>query len=266
MESYSAKIIDNLFTQADLVDQIRQLGIKSGDVLELHVSMKAIGFVLGGANALLEAFLEVLSHEGTLVMAAQAWDNSEPAYFEHPPIAIDLYEQLRQNHPVFQGKHEDIHKMGALAQVMQRRTNAYVSNHPQVAIMAIGKHAKWITQNHDLSSMFSPESPLGKLRELKAKVLLIGVDYDVCTAMHLGEHLSQVRPIGIQGARVVVGQHSEWVKFLSYIYDSDAFKAIGISMEVNGLVKMGDLGQTTTKLLEYEALTRFTQTYLKNQP
>ncbi len=265
MESFNAKVINNLFTQADLVDQIKQLGIKSGDVLELHVSMKAIGFVLGGANAVLEAFLDVLGHEGTLVMAAQAWDNSEPAYFERPPIAIELYEQLRQHHPVYQGKNEDIHKMGALAQVMQRRSNVYVSDHPQVAMMALGKQAKWITQNHELNSMFSSDSPLGRLRELKAKVLLIGVEYDACTAMHLAEHLSQVRPIGIQGSRVVLGQKSDWVKFLSYVYDSDAFNAIGISMEVNGLVKLGTLGQATTKLLEYESMTRFTQNYLKNQ-
>lgn len=263
MESYSAKLINNLYTQADLIDQIKELGIKAGDVLELHASMKAIGFILGGANALLEAFLDVLTHEGTLVMAAQAWDNSEPAYFQHPPIAIELYESLRQHHPVFQGKQEDIHKMGALAQVMQRRSNVYVSNHPQVAMMAIGKQAKWITQPHALDSMFSADSPLGRLRELKAKVLLVGVDYDVCTAMHLGEHLSQTRPIGIQGARVMVNDQAQWIKFLSYIYDSDTFKPIGVSMEVNGLVKQGVLGEASTKLLEYEALTRFTSTYLK---
>jgi aminoglycoside 3-N-acetyltransferase len=265
MESYNAKPIEQLYTQEDLIDQIKASGIQAGDVLELHTSLKSMGFILGGANAILEAFLHVLTHEGTLVMAAQAWDNSEPAYFEHPPIAIDLYEQLRNHHPIFQGKQEDIHKMGALAQVMQRHNQVYISNHPQVAMMAIGKHAKWITQEHKLEDMFSERSPLGRLRELKAKVLLIGVDYDACTAMHLGEHLSGVRPIGIQGSRILVKDKMIWEKFLTYMYDSDDFKAIGVSMESNGLVQQARFAQANTKLIPYETLIRFTQSYFRNQ-
>ena len=264
MVSFSAKPLSHLYTQTDLVEALKRLGLKAGDVLEVHASLKSIGYIVGAANALLEAFLTVLTPEGTLVMAAQAHDNSEPAYFSRPPLALDLYERHRLAHPPFQGKYEDVSRMGALAMAMQKRPNVYFSKHPQAAFMAMGKQAKWITQEHPLEAMFGPTSPLGKLRELKAKVLLIGVDYDACTAMHLGEHLSGVRPLGLQGARVETEKGSQWVKFVTYHYDSELFKSIGASMEVNQIVELGQLGQASTKLMQMDTLTRFTKRYFED--
>lgn len=261
MESSSnkTKTQNAVYNLEDLSSQLRQIGIKEGDVLEVHASLKAVGLILGGAPTLLEALIQVLGYEGTLVMSAQSWGNSEPAYFRHPPIALELYPKVRATHPAYRGKGEDLRNMGGLAQALQLRPNVYVSSHPQAAFMAIGKQAKWITQVHPLNDAFGPGSPLGRMRELKAKILLIGVDYDRCTGMHLGEHLSQSRPILIQGSRILVGAEARWVKFLSQDYDSDAFIPIGRKMELEGLVSVDLLGQAITKYFTLEAAARFTQ-------
>jgi len=248
-----------VLNQTDLMTQLQTLGLKAGDVVEVHASLKSIGLVLGGASTLLEALLDVLGYEGTLVMSAQSWGNSEPAYFQHPPIALNQYKKLRETHPPFKGKFEDLKGMGSLAQAMQTRPNVYVSAHPQAAFMAIGKQAKWITQSHPLHDAFGMTSPLGKLRELKAKVLLIGVEYDRCTGMHLGETLSAKRPVIIQGSRILEAAQAKWVKFLSLAYDSDDFISVGKHMESDHLVSMGHLGLAQTKFFELEDATLRTQ-------
>jgi aminoglycoside N3'-acetyltransferase len=45
-------------------------------------------------------------------------------------------------------------------------------------VAAWGKHAEYLTKDHDLSNIFGEGSPIGKLYELDGKVLLIGVGYD----------------------------------------------------------------------------------------
>lgn len=251
------------YNQDDLVEQLRALGIKQGDVIEVHASLKSMGYILGGAPTLLDALLTVLGLEGTLVMSAQSWGNSEPAYFENPPIEVDQFSRLRDTHPAYKGKMEELRYMGELTKALQLRPNSYVSNHPQYAFIAIGKHAKWITQSHPLNEGFSLESPLGKMLELKTKVLLIGVNYDRATGMHLGEHLSQKRPIQIQGSRIVVKQEAQWVKFLTQDYNSDDFLEVGKHMEEKGKVDVGHLGKAECKYFSLQDATDFTLSYFR---
>jgi aminoglycoside 3-N-acetyltransferase len=261
--SSNAKVIQSIITADQLIQRFKALGLEAGDVVEVHASMRALGFVLGSAHAVLEAFLDVLTPTGTLVMSAQAWDNSEPAHFTRPPLEVGLYAQFRAQHPPFQGRFENLSNMGALAMAMQKHPDVRFSTHPQVAFMALGQHAEAIVANHPLADMFSAQSPLGKLYELDAKIVLIGVDYDACTAMHLAEHLSGVRPYQVQGSRVLVNGHAEWQSFLSYRYDSDDFKAIGAAMEMNQLVQTHRLGSTKVKVMRMRAITDFTQRYFE---
>ena len=263
MESLQSKELTSVINAEDIKKQLLHLGIKQGDVLEVHASMKAIGYILGGSNTVLDAILDVIGYEGTLVMAAQAYGNSEPAYFEHPPVDIGLYHKIRNSHPVYQSKFEDLRYMGALATSLQKRPAVYFSNHPIASFMSIGKHAKWITQSHPLNDEFGLRSPLARMVELKAKVLLIGVDYDSCTGMHLGEHLSGKRPLQIQGSRMNVAGKEEWVKFLTHDYDSDDFKPIGRAMEMQNKIQAGLVGNAVTKVFDLETAVRFTQKYFE---
>lgn len=257
------KEISSVITIEDVKRVLKNIGIQNGDVLEVHASMKSIGFLLGGANTLLDAILETIGFEGTLVMSAHSTDNSEPAYFQNPPVDISLYQTIRENIPGFKGKFDDLNGMGQLAIALQKRPSVYFSNHPQVSMMAHGKHAKWITQSHPLNDMFGLKSPLAKMVELKTKVLLIGVEYDSCTGMHLGEYLSQKRPVIIQGSRMVVGSKEEWVKFYSYDFDSIDFVKVGRNMELDNRVSLNLLGNSVLKCFDLEYAVRSTQRYFE---
>lgn len=263
MGSLKNKEISSIITIEDVKRLLKNIGIQNGDVLEVHASLKSIGYILGGANALLDAILEVLGFEGTLVMSAHSIDNSEPAYFQKPPVDISLFKSIRENTPSFKGKFDDLSGMGQLAIALQKRPSVYFSSHPQVSMMAHGKHAKWITQSHPLNDMFGLKSPLAKMVELKAKVLLIGVEYNSCTGMHLGEYLSQKRPIVIQGSRMVVGSKEDWVKFLSYDFDSDDFNQVGRIMELDNKVSLNLLGNSMVKSFDLEYAVRSTQKYFE---
>ena len=57
----------------------------------------------------------------------------------------------------------------------------------KIGVMAWGRYAKYLTENHDLSNIFGDGSPIGKLYELDGYVLLIGVGYDKNTSLHLAD-------------------------------------------------------------------------------
>ena len=62
----------------DIVQGLTELGLKQGDVVIVHTSLKSIGYVCGGAQAVIEALIEVATSEGTIVMPTQSWKNLDP--------------------------------------------------------------------------------------------------------------------------------------------------------------------------------------------
>jgi aminoglycoside N3'-acetyltransferase len=67
--------------------------------------------------------------------------------------------------------------MGCIAELFRTLPESIRSNHPQVSFSASGKYANVIIDNHQLTPQFGMNTPLGKLYELNAKVLLLGVNY-----------------------------------------------------------------------------------------
>ena len=62
-------------TKTRLVTDLKKLGIASGDTLMLHASVKAIGWIVGGPDIVIQALLDVLGPEGTLMMYV-GWEDS----------------------------------------------------------------------------------------------------------------------------------------------------------------------------------------------
>jgi aminoglycoside 3-N-acetyltransferase len=62
-------------TKSRLAADLKRLGVASGDTLMLHASVKAVGWVVGGPDVVIQALLEVLGNEGTLMMYV-GWEDS----------------------------------------------------------------------------------------------------------------------------------------------------------------------------------------------
>ncbi len=241
----------------------KSLGLKSGDIVELHGSLKAIGLVSGGPNTIIDALIKVLSHEGTLLMSAQYSTNTEPAHWEHPPVAIEAFKLIRATHPPFKGRESYLGWMGSLAQTLQLKEQTLFSDHPNMAVMAIGKQARWLTSDAPLTPAFGLNSPFEKAIQLKAKVLLIGVDYNVLTGMHVAEAYSGFRPFRIDSATILHNGKPKRIKILDYDYDSDAFTQIGLAYEKEHPIQSVQLGSALCKVIDLNSLHIFTLNYFK---
>ncbi len=266
MVSYSKTELQNeALSKSDLIEQLHNLGVEEGMTLEVHSSLKSLGYVIGGGQAVVDALMDAVSYSGTLVMTIQSSENSEPAYWSRPPVDRKLWKKIRDNTPAFNPDSSEYRNMGEVAENLNRRPGAYRSSHPAQAFVTYGKYAKLIAHNQSLNFGLGEQSPLATLYELPSYILLIGVDYDKATGMHLGEIRSNVRPIILQGGAIEENGYRKWVQYLDYDMDSQEFIEIGKAMEKSGLVKQGKVGKADCRLMKFAEVVDFTCEYLKKK-
>jgi aminoglycoside 3-N-acetyltransferase len=85
-EANAIKRAQSPVTIESLAEDLRELGVRPGTVLLVHSSMSALGWVCGGAVAVVEALRRVLTREGTLVMPTHSSQLSVPSNWRNPPV------------------------------------------------------------------------------------------------------------------------------------------------------------------------------------
>jgi len=150
-----------MVTKRDILLTLDLLGVKPGDVILMHSAYTAIGGVEGGADALIDAFLEALGPTGTLCMSSlTGW--SAPFDADTTPTGV-----------------------GYLAETFRRRAGVLRSLHPVHSVTACGRHAAFITEGHENAPTGCGEgTPYTKIRDLGGKIILLGVDMDRNTSLH----------------------------------------------------------------------------------
>lgn len=253
----------NILNKEDLVKIFKEVGISQGMILEVHSSLKTFGMIVGGAETFIDALLEVVGYNGTLVMMCQNPYNNEPANFRYPPLVYELHQKYRDGLKAFNPKTTEISFMSKALENLRRREKAEFSNHPSCAVCAIGRYAKYICESQNLDFALDDNSPIGKLYDLKAYCLLAGVDYDKMTSLHLAEYKSEVRPIMIEGTKV---KDDKWQKRLEIDLDSDdGFKEVGKILEDRGLVRIKDINDAKLKLLKVDTAVLEASKYFKDR-
>ncbi len=250
-------------TVASLTQDLTRLGVKAGDVLLVHSSLSRIGWVCGGAHAVILALQEVLGPSGTLVMPAHSGQVSDPAAWENPPVPKMWIEEIYAQMPAFDPTMTPTLGMGAIAELFRTTPGTLRSNHPQVSFAAQGPLAEDITRDHPLTPQFGTASPLGRLEAHNAKILLLGVGFDSCTTFHMAEALSPVMPEKQMGAAITLEGRRQWQWFEDYAYDSDDFAQLGADYEaVSGNVVNGKVGNADCKLLSARPAVAFASEWL----
>ena len=240
---------ERLVTVSSLEAELRGLGVRAGSTVLVHASLSRVGWVCGGAVAVLQALLAALGPAGTVVVPTHTAELSDPATWRNPPVPEQWWPTIREAMPAYDPVSTPSLAMGALAELVRTWPGALRSAHPQVSFAALGPAAEQVTTDHDLAGGLGEGSPLARLYDLGAWVLLIGVGHERNTSLHLAEHRAGVRPAVQQGAPVLVDGAARWVTWDDVDVDSDDFPALGRDLEAAGLVRTGPLGGALGRLM-----------------
>ncbi len=227
----------------DICEGLRKLGVCSGDTILVHSSLSSFGFVIGAEVALYEALKETVGKNGTIVVASQSADNTDPTNWLNPAVPDEWLNEIKEKMPEYNSLCYNTMNMGRLVNMVLQDKKSTRSNHPNSSFAAVGKNARKICKVHDLQPAFGRNTPLGYLYKNGAKVLLLGVGYYNSTCFHLSEVLSNKNKTEKNGARF----NGKWVDYIDFEYINDDFDSLGFAMEEEIEVKKMVIGLAECK-------------------
>jgi aminoglycoside 3-N-acetyltransferase len=216
-------------TVTSFARQLRAWGLAEGQTVLVHLSMSRLGWIAGGAEAVILALLAAVGDAGTLMMPANSSHNTDPADWHHPPVPESWRPVIRDHTPAYNPRTTPTRGMGAVAELFRTWPGALRSAHPAFSMAALGPRAAYLVADHALEEDIGDRSPLGKLYELDGHVLLLGVDHRNNTSLHLAEfraHYPGKRTVRTGSALLVEGQR-RWVTYETPDTDATDFCEIG---------------------------------------
>lgn len=175
-----------IVTRAELARDLARLGIARGDTLFVHSSLKSLGYVEGGAAAVIGALQDAVGTEGTLLVPTYYL----PAGTVKATCEVEGYVFDPNSHGTNMGRLPECF----LAQASHR------SVHPTHSVSAWGRHAQYLTEAHHLApSIFGEGSPWQRFIGIAgAKVLGLGVSMGPVTFYHvLEDAMGEAFPVPI---------------------------------------------------------------------
>jgi aminoglycoside 3-N-acetyltransferase len=242
-------------TGADLVAAFTDLGVRAGQQLLVHSSLSSLGHVIGGAETVIEALLDVLGPTGTLLV---------PTLTGHEGIGPDadvIFDVAST--PAW---------TGTIPETARRRPDAVRSLHPTHSVAAIGADAESLTQGHeDTLSPCGPGSPYVRLAERPTgRILLLGVGHESNTTLHAVEELAGVGyHLQSKPTRAIIhAGGSELVRtFWPHAYGTPRrFPAIETLLLERAAQVNGRIGPSPAKLIRTDALLALGRALLTIDP
>jgi aminoglycoside 3-N-acetyltransferase len=162
-------------TSSELLADLRALGVTSGARIVVHASLRSLGWVIGGADAVVDALEAAVTERGLLLM---------PTFNHGAPFA--------RGGPGVYDPECTPSASGAVSDAFWRRPEVSRSLHPTHSFAAFGRGARELLEGHELGSTLGPSSPLGRLADLGGSILHLGTTHRVSSAKHLAETLHEV--------------------------------------------------------------------------
>ncbi len=213
-------------SQAELVEQLRALGVEEGQTLLVHSSYRAVRPVQGGPLGVIEALRAAVGPSGTVAMPS--WTDSEDEPFD-PASTSSLH-------------------LGVITDVFWRQPGVIRSNHLN-AFAAAGPEAQRITADPLPLPPHIPESPVGRIRELDGRVLLLGVGHDANTTIHLAELIAGVPYRVPKHATVFENGRKVQVPYGENDHCCIRFNLIDGWLRERGLQREGRVGHAEARLM-----------------
>jgi aminoglycoside 3-N-acetyltransferase len=238
---------------ADLITDLRTLGVRRGQDLLVHSSLHSIGPVAGGAEAVLAALREVAGPGATIVVPTFTTGNSGSSIaFRAATEGLSQagLERYLADMPGFDPVTTPSGGMGAFAEFVRACPGSLRSSHPQTSFAALGTAAYDCIRDHRLDCHLGESSPLGWLYRRNATVLLLGVDYEVCSAFHLAEYwLPGERPQRAYHCFAMEGEKRVERELWDVDLDDSDFAELGLRMDAERFVRQGWVGAAGCRLV-----------------
>lgn len=233
----------------------------------VHASLRSLGAVDGGADSVVAALRDALGPGGTLVVPAFTPENSDTSPQYHARIrglGDQEREAVRAAMPAFDPATTAAPSMGRLSEAVRRSPGSARSAHPQTSFAALGPLAGHVVADHQPDCHLGEDSPLARLHELRAQVLLLGTGFGSCTAFHLAEYRVPSPPRRTYRCVVRDGGKRRWWEYEDVALDDSDFTALGADFEreQGAPVRTAAVGSATARLFRFPAAVAFATRWL----
>ncbi len=251
-------------TIADIVADLRRLGVRDGDALMVHASLKKIGPVENGAEGIIEALDTAVGPDGTLMMTlgavvAHEWVNERPE---------PEREALLANEPPYDPMVAPaLPEVGRLAEGFRLRPGTVVNDNPSGRFGARGHHAEMLMRDDPWDHYYGMDSPLARFLRLGGKVLRMGADLPTVTLLHHAEYLADVpnkrmvrRHYRLMGPDGPVTRAMDCLNDETGIVDrpgEDYFAVILKAYLATGRARTGQVGNAPSELIDGRDIVQF---------
>ena len=233
-------------SKSQLVADLHQLGLEPGMDLIVHSALSKIGYPIGGADTIVEALLEVIGDEGTLMM---------PSFNHRSAQVFNSMTTPTTN--------------GAIPDAMWRRSEAVRSLHPTHAIAAIGPKAAEYCEGHLENGIWTENSPISRLIHGNGYILVLGVTHESSTAYHVAEvsmPCGCIDPFGNIDRIVTLDGTVAEVRGLAFRAGVCPISPAELNTTLNnlGLQRQGKVGQADAALVKAFDLWKIRRQHLKD--
>jgi len=211
-------------TRETLRAGLRELGLVEGDTVWVHSSFKSLGSVEGGAGTVVAAFEDIVGPRGLIAMPSfnlVSWEDRTKTWgVETTPSTVGWITEFFRKMP---GTYRSDHCSHSVA-ARGEQSEKLVSGH----LLREGLRSRW--DRGCWGYVFGTNSPMWKLYQREAKVIMLGVDYESATYTHIAECLYRARHLDSNGKQgdhpftnlTRVGEFWEEVGDINYAKVGDA--------------------------------------------
>lgn len=257
-ERDAVEAVDEPLTVDSLAADLRALGVEPDETLLVHSSLGSLGWVAGGAQAVVEALQRTVIPDGTVVVPTFTGQYSDPAAWGNPPVPDEWVDGMPERLPTFHPDVTPTRSMGAVPECLRDDPDAVRSRHPEKSFCAWGGDAEPIVADHGFDEGLGEDSPLAAVYDRDGTVLLLGVGHGVNTSLHLAEYRADIPTDRVRHrAPVLVDGERTMVEYGGIELSTDDFEVLGADFERTVGVERGRVGAGEATLLDLPALVDF---------
>ena len=246
-----------VYTKQDIIDQLKKMNAPTDSIVLMHSSLRAIGNVEGGAEALLDVLIEYFTKNGGLFcVPTHTWLNLDKE------ITLDMSS--------------DETCLGAFAGVAIRDGRGVRSESPTHSMVVFGDRQKaldFIADEPFIKSSTAPESCYGKLFTMGGKILLVGVAQNRNTYIHAVEEILGLpnRMKSVPNMTAVKKLTGEIEMRDILLYETDFVKDVSLRFvkydtpfRYHGCITDGFIGNAPTQLCDARKIKETIELIFKN--